>query len=291
LPAATIGIPPASTPFANSARTPLSETELAQRINALLGDRAGRYSVVVEMPDGEARFRSRADTPTEAASLYKLAIMVELYHQRQEGWLDFSDTITLEPRHFLEDTGEIFAIGETYPIDLLLDRMITSSSNVAAAALLARVGNLNINTTMAQLGLESTEIRWMPGAGLSAYPWPSLPAVGSDDELVYNVTSAADMGLLFRLLLDGEVVSHEASAEMLDLLEYQAINDRLPVRLPATAVVAHKTGNLPGLYHDVGVIYTPSGPAVVAVLTAEADEFEAVGFMAQLGELVYYSAP
>jgi hypothetical protein len=39
------------------------------------------------------------------------------------------------------------------------------------------------------------------------------------------------------------------------------------------------------------VIVTPDGPAVVAVLTEEADEFEAVGFMNQLGELIYYSAP
>lgn len=283
--------PPIPTPRVNAGRAPLSNAELAARISALLGDRTGRYSVVVELPGGEARYRSRADVPVEAASLYKLAIMVELYHEREEGWLNFDEMITLEARHFLEDTGEAFSIGETYTIELLLDQMITSSSNVAAAALLSRVGNLNINATMAQLGLEHTEIRWMPGAGLSAFPWPSLPEDGSIDELVYNVTSAADMGRLFRLLLDGQVVSPSASAEMLDLLAHQTINDRLPVRLPANTVVAHKTGNLPGLYHDVGVIETPSGPAVVAVLTEEAEEFEAVGFMAQLGEMVYYSVP
>src|SRR5688500_6331826 len=107
----TLDIPPIATPFANAARRPVTDEELAQRIETLISDRTGRYSVVVEMPGGEARFRNSADVPTEAASLYKLAIMVELYHQRQEGWLDFSDAITLEPRHFLEDTGEIFSIG------------------------------------------------------------------------------------------------------------------------------------------------------------------------------------
>jgi len=169
--------------------------------------------------------------------------------------------------------------------------MITSSSNVAAAALLSRVGNLNINTTMADLGLTDTEIRWMPGAGLSAYPWTEEELAGSPDDLVYNVTTASDMDLLFRKLLDGEVVSPRASAEMLDLLKEQQVNDRLPVRLPANTVVAHKTGNLDGLYHDVGVIYTPAGPAIVTVLTDKAEEFEAVGFMARLGELVYYANP
>lgn len=290
-PVATLDLQPDITPSISTARTPLTQAELTAQISAMLAQRSGKYSVVVELPGDQTRFRSRADTPVEAASLYKLAIMVELYEEREEGWLTFDEMITLEPRHFLEDNGEIYAIGETYDIASLLNQMITSSSNVAAAALLSRVGNLNINRTMANLGLTNTEIRWMPGAGLNAYPWTAAELAGSPDDLVYNVTSAADMGRLFELLLDGDVVSPRASAEMLDLLKGQQVNDRLPVRLPANTVVAHKTGNLPGLYHDVGVIHTPAGPAIVVVLTAEADEFEAVGFMARLGELVYYAKP
>ena len=36
---------------------------------------------------------------------------------------------------------------------------------LAATALLARVGNENVNLTMASLGLSSTEIRWSPDSG------------------------------------------------------------------------------------------------------------------------------
>ncbi len=108
----------------------------------------------------------------------------------------------------------------------------------------------------------------------------------ANDEGVYNVTSAADMARLFRLLA-GEVVSAEASSAMLNLLVHQAINDRLPAELPAGAVVAHKTGNLPGLVHDAGVIYTPTGPLVVAALSEGVDEAEAAEVIARLGALVY----
>ena len=287
VPVATMGELPPATP-ASGTPTALTEAELEQRIQALLAGRSGRYSVVVELQNGDVRFRNLPDVPIEAASLYKLAIMVELFTEREAGVLSFDEPIILSSVHFLDDTGEQFAIGETYPISTLLELMITASSNVAAAALLDRVGNDSINATMAQLGLSNTEIRWMPGGSALGIPTPEPSENG---EIIYNITSAGDMGLLFHELLAGEVVSTDASAEMLRLLSRQVINDRLTVLLPFEAVVAHKTGNLPGLYHDVGVIYTLDGPAVVAVLTEGAEEYEAVGFMAQLGSLLYYGGP
>ena len=55
---------------------------------------------------------------------------------------------------------------------------------------------------------------------------------------------------------------------MLEVLKRQQINDRLPSGLPSDATVAHKTGNLPGIAHDAGIVYTPTGPRIVVVLTA-----------------------
>jgi beta-lactamase class A len=49
----------------------------------------------------------------------------------------------------------------------------------------------------------------------------------------------------------------------------QRINDRLPVGLPPGVPIAHKTGNLPGLAHDAGIVYAPEGPYIVVVLTED----------------------
>ena len=174
------------------------------------------------------------------------------------------------------------------PMHAIACRLHVDETLAAAAALLDRVGNDNVNATMARLGLTSTEIRWMPGGTARGLP---VPTPSDNGEVVYNVTSAGDMATLFTLLLREEAVSAEASAAMLDLLVQQTVNDRLPVLLPSGTIVAHKTGNLPGLYHDAGIIYTPHGPVVVAVMTAGADEFEAVQFMGQLGLLLYEAAP
>jgi beta-lactamase class A len=73
---------------------------------------------------------------------------------------------------------------------------------------------------------------------------------------------------------------------MLARLERQRINDRIPAGLPKTAVVAHKTGNLPGLIHDAGIIFTPAGPRVVVVTTSDAFE-GANTFIADIAAAVY----
>lgn len=289
-------LPPTATPGVAPTRAAPRALDLTEQIDELLAGRAGRYSVVIELPGEAIGFRNRAGAQVEAASLYKLAIMVELYVQREAGRLAFDDAITLLPVYFLEDAGEGFAIGERVAIGTLLRQMIDQSSNVAAAALLARVGNDNINATMRRLGLRATEIRWMPGGAAgagAATPVAAAPTAAPavpDEDGIYNVTSAADMARLYRLLLDGAVVSAGASAEMLALLRDQRINDRLPALLPAAVIVAHKTGNLPGVVHDAGVIYTPRGPAIVAVLSEGVDDREATDFIARLGALVYRAA-
>jgi beta-lactamase class A len=115
---------------------------------------------------------------------------------------------------------------------------------------------------------------------LAAYAWV--------DESTPNVTTAEDLAWLYAQLLQGLVVSPDASAEMLDLLAQQQINDRLPAYLPEGTVVAHKTGNLDGMVHDAGVIYAPAGPVIVVVLSDEVNSDEANLFIARLGELTYW---
>ena len=368
--------PPTPTPQPESPHAHLAGS-LAERIDPLVADIPAEVGIVVALPDGTRLYEHQPDRLFEAASLYKLGIMVELYRQREAGWLSFDETITLLPAYFEEGADVYDAIGTAVPIDDLLWAMIAVSSNVAAHALLDRVGNEAVNATMADLGLVHTEIRWRPGyvsppkpepestpeptpAPESQRDTPSPPGVSStepdnmptaepippddqsdepaedgsrgsvdpldatsnlasarpragrtpstprlaalapgpipappqlaDADSAYNVTTPADMARLFHLLLDGAVVSPEASQEMLDLLAQQTITDRLPVLLPPGTRVAHKTGNLPGIVHDAGVIYAPAGPVIVAVLSEDAkDEWAVMELAREVAAIAYES--
>jgi beta-lactamase class A len=63
--------------------------------------------------------------------------------------------------------------------------------------------------------------------------------------------------------------------------------DRIPVLLPADARVAHKTGEIPGVRNDVAIVYAPRGTYVLAVLSQDPDEGEAMARIARLSRHVY----
>jgi beta-lactamase class A len=165
---------PSPTPATESSDTAPAEPTIdldpeafKAEVDALVGDLSGLVEVVVALPDGTTLSEINSYEPIEAASLYKLAIMVELYVQREMGDISFDEEIVLDPAYFAEEDSAFAEgdIGYAVSIETLLQTMITLSSNVAATALLARVGNENVNLTMASLGLSSTEIRWSPDSG------------------------------------------------------------------------------------------------------------------------------
>src|SRR5207302_9756032 len=86
----------------------------------------------------------------------------------------------------------------------------------------------------------------------------------------------------------GEDVNEAAGQPMLDLLGAQQHNDRLPAPLPLSVRVAHKTGELPGLRHDAGIVFAPSGMYVLVAMVDDAPgESEARAAIVDISRSVY----
>jgi len=320
LPAPASKITPSTpAPQSDVSKTHLKAAELTAKVDALVNAAPAHVAVEIGLPDGTTLYQHNGEDLYDAASLYKLGIMVQVYKDRDDGILTFDDPVTLEPGYFYE-SDEVYSpdtdMDTDVPVGELLHNMITLSSNVAAEALLNLVGTDNVNQTMADLGLENTKILWSPVAGRSPNGQTTMARVNSgrspalvpiiarsvqtrpplvaesSAEGAYNVTTAADMASLFEQLLAGTVLSQSTSAEMLDLLAEQQINDRLPADLPSGTKVAHKTGDLDSLLHDAGVIYAPSGPITVVVMTDEITDTDAIlDFIRQIAVLAYEYQP
>jgi beta-lactamase class A len=86
------------------------------------------------------------------------------------------------------------------------------------------------------------------------------------------------------MLATGRAVNQMASQDMVDLMTRQRVRNRLPALLPPGTQVAHKTGNWPSATHDVGIVYAPSAPYVIAVMSDKAWEVQQI---AELSRLVY----
>lgn len=84
----------------------------------------------------------------------------------------------------------------------------------------------------------------------------------------YPSTTAQDVATLFEQLYNGDLLSKSSTKLLLTALKQQKVNDRLPTGLPAGTVIAHKTGDLEGVVHDAGIVYSDeSGDYIISILS------------------------
>ncbi len=254
-----------ATAVGGRAAPPLS-ADVVRKLDGLIAAFPGKAGVWVADPAAASPLYTHdADTSVVSASLYKLGVLMEAERRIESGTMRYSDRITIQPDDVTED-GSGYVAGAVISLDEALEAMITLSDNSSALALWRRLGGDTIDATLARAGMPDFRV--------------SLDRNGNT-----TVTPHA-VGTYFALLARKELVSASASERILARLERQRINDRLPAGLPKSAVVAHKTGNLPGLIHDAGVIFTPAGPRVVVVTTSDAFQ-GANAFIAEIAAAVY----
>lgn len=90
-----------------------------------------------------------------------------------------------------------------------------------------------------------------------------------------NHTSAKDLGKLFTAIYRHQCVSPEYDERMIQLLLQQTDDLCIPTALPNYRI-AHKTGELEHLYHDGGIVYSPTGDYVLCVLAEDTESYYGV---------------
>jgi beta-lactamase class A len=178
----------------------------------------------------------------------------------------------------------------------LLNLMVVISDNSATDILADLVGRDAVTRYMRELGLPRTEIRfsdldwdreWLKaldsdyadasGAETIDFPFHRYPGekvseafrrVIEETPLFFGRSTPREMGKLFALMARKELVSADASELMLDILERQQVNHRLPRYLEDGVRIAHKTGDgEPWVGNDAGVLWLGEEPIVIVVFT------------------------
>jgi beta-lactamase class A len=254
------GVPIQATeaPAVPSAPTPdprvVNEQKLREAVFAPFRGVTGRFGIVVKDLSTGQSVRLNENFPFQAASLYKLTVMYEVFKQRDLDVFSLSEEMTIGPDDVAMDLGSLpWPAGTRLTIGTALDRMITISDNSGAYMLAKKVGTPRINEDMLSLGLTNTHIR------------------GGDLQ-----TSAADMARLLEIIARGEALSTETSAEMVGLMARQQVRDRIPVKMPPEATIANKTGNWEAAAHDVAIVYGPRSTFVIALLSDGIDDVDAL---------------
>jgi beta-lactamase class A len=244
----------------------LASQRLREAVFAPFRGLAGRFGIAVkDLGSGQSVFLNETFR-FQAASLFKLPVMYEVFKLREWGFLTFREQLTIGPEDAAMDLGSLtWPVGTKITLGTALERMITISDNSSAFMLARRVGAWRINEDAVGLGLEQTRVR---GDDLS--------------------TSPLDMLRLLELIARGQAVDPDSSAEMVHLMARQQVRDRIPAFMPPEATVANKTGNWERATHDVAIVYGPRATFVIALLSDNViDEQDVYGAMARAARNVY----
>ena len=248
-------------------RAEASTQDLVRQLDGLVSGFAGGTGVWVSDPSSPTPLFTHApDEQVITASLYKLGVLAEAERRVDSGELHYNDPVLIAPEDVTSD-GSFEEAGTSLTLDEALESMITISDNGAALALWHILGGSNIDVTLTKAGMADFHVAY--------------------DDSEDNWATPRALGTFFTLLAKRQLISAAASDRMLARLERQQINNRLPAQLPPDVLIAHKTGNLPGLTHDAGIIFTKAGPRVVVAMTWDALDEDADNFISSVGALVY----
>ncbi len=217
----------------------------------------------------------RASLP--AASTIKIPVMVEVFRQMASGTVALTSKMHLLARDRDWGSGDLAGgrIGATKSVEQLLWLMIDDSDNTATNMLIRRVGRQHVNATMTELGLRATRLD---------------DDIRSDgNQIRYALRSSPrDMVKLLDLMARNHLVDEWSSREMLAILTGQTHNTLLPQPLPRETKIAHKTGSLHDTLNDVGIVYRPDEPYIIAVMTTRLQSLS-VGrhFIRKVSKLAY----
>ena len=265
---------------------------LGERIEGRIAD-SGAEVVGVYFKDllNDDSLLIAADVRVHAASMIKVAVMIQLFRDHAAGLSSLDDSLTIT-RTFESivdgspyelgapddsDTTLYRRVGERESVRRLTELMVTVSSNLATNMLIEHVGADRVTATMRWLGADSIEV-----------------LRGVEDGKAYraglsNSITARDMGIIFDAINEHRAASEKSCHEMIEIMSRQQFNEGIPARLPAGARVAHKTGSITEIRHDGGIVYTEDGATFVLVVLTRGIEDRSVAdeLIADIVEMVY----
>ncbi|GAA0513948.1 serine hydrolase [Deinococcus depolymerans] len=228
---------------------------------------SGTVGLWVGTLDGQPLAVLNGDRVFPAASTIKVPLLVMALQAAQRGDLSLADRVTVQAADRVPGAGVLHELGPGLALSWqdALTLMIIVSDNTATNLTIERLGVAAVNDWLTAQGLTGTRL-----VGKLQLPPEQRNEAQRRGER--NAVCARDQAQLLGRLLAGDLLDPAHTALALGILERQQYRDLIGRGVPAhpdgTPLyrVASKSGELTGVHHDVGVVFTPR-PLVVALLS------------------------
>jgi beta-lactamase class A len=243
--------------------------DMGKAVEDALAGSKGTYAVVIKDLQTGTTYTRNENHVFGTASLYKLWVMGETYKQIADGKFTeetrVNNSVAGLNKAFgiSSDSAELKEGSFDMSVKEALEKMITVSHNYAAYLLTLKIKSSNMRSFVETNGFSKSKI-------------------GPDPE-----STASDMAMFLEKLYKGELGNQENTQKMKTLLAGQKLNDRIPKYLPKGVTVMHKTGELGGVKHDVGIVSGPKGDYIIVLMSDSSNPKIAAERMANISKNVY----
>lgn len=233
----------------------------------------------------EHEFYFNENEKFQTASVFKIFILVELYNQAIKGKINLDKRIMV--RDSIPGSGILRHLQGKYSIAIkdLARLMMILSDNTATDIIIDIVGKENINKTLEELGLKNTKVIYTCREIISKVLGTDNLAL-ADKKLKSsrmklnwdflknyennNVSTPKDTIKILELIYHKRILTPEACDEILEIMKKcQTGEARIKRYLPPEVEVAHKTGTLPGIVNDAGLVFTNKQDYILVVYLNE----------------------
>jgi beta-lactamase class A len=284
--------------LAAAVRPAAAATEL-DRLREALSDvvdaAEGTMGVAIRHLESDESVSVNGDERFPMASTFKVGILVELFHQVDEGKIRLEQMVELDGDDLHIGSGQLsdyIAPGVALSVENLALLMMRISDNSATDKVLELVGPETINPRLHGLGIEGVSVDrtcqrlildWLgmepaQTAGMSyrqiedflnAYqpePGELETSAAEFEEDPRDSATPLGMNALLEAIFERRAASASSCDRMVEImLRCDTGESRIKGLLPDSVQVAHKTGTLGGTVNDVGVLYLPDGRGHVLV--------------------------
>jgi beta-lactamase class A len=224
--------------------------DVAEHLDGVMG------FAIKDLTTGET-FSRLPDTVFPQASSIKLAVLLELMRQAQEGKLSLDEKHTIRRSETVAGDPILYMLGDgtvTMTLRDLAVFMAVLSDNSATNILIDRVGLANINAGVARLGLRETKLR---------RHMMDLEAARQNNE---NVSTPREMLELLEKVRSGQALDAAHTGEYFRLLRLPKESE-FHKALPDSGVIADKPGALEAVRCDSGTVEIEGHPFIICVMT------------------------
>ncbi len=242
--------------------------------------------------DGDAEIGLRSDEAVVTASVFKVPVLLELCRRGSAGEIDLTERLRVTSKdRVLGPTGLSVTLDD---MELswrdLAYLMMSVSDNTATDVIMRRLGLDRIQATLDELGLEQTKllgdcaallgtfeedvgVKITPGMRYADIDPERLRAWRAIDPQRTTRTTPREITTLLSLIWRDEAGPPEACAEARRIMYLQVWPHRLTSGFPGGVRLGAKTGTLPGIRNEAGVVEYPDGKRYAVGVFTRAHDF------------------